>query len=144
MRTIDFDIFRAEQKDEGIDFIIGGEHYALPASLPASVAVDTIRMKAQMDDDDEVAIESLDSFGRSVFGPTVWEALLTKHRITINELEPLISRVMEAYTEGPKEETEDQTSATEPSSSTSSKTGPGSRPTSSGSTGSTSRKSSTA
>lgn len=125
-RTIDFDQFRAEQKDEPLDFIIGGKHYALPSNLPASLAVDIIRMRAQLGEDDEVPVDVMESFGRNLFGETIWEALLQEHRITITEIPVLIERVMEAYTEAPKDEgseTKSPTSATTKSGSRSSSTG---------------------
>ena len=111
MRTIDFDLYRAEKDDEPVDFIIGGKHYALPSSLPASIAVDAIRMQAMQEDEDaEVPPEMMDQFGQSIFGPTIWKELLMEHRLTVDEIEPLVERVMGAYTDAPKEETEVPTS----------------------------------
>lgn len=104
-RVIDFDLYRSEREEEPVIFKIGGEEYHLPPSLPASVAVDTIRMKATLDESDEVPTEAMDEFGASMFGPTIWEALLRKHRITVDEISPLIEQVLAAYT-GPKEEGE--------------------------------------
>jgi hypothetical protein len=103
-KTVDFDSFRAEQNEEPIIFIIDKEQYFLPGSIPASLAVDVIRMQTKLEDDDEVPTEQVDSFGRSLFGPTIWELLLRKHRITVTELSPLLERVMQAYTDDPKEE----------------------------------------
>lgn len=102
-RVIDFDKFRAESKDEPVEFIIGGKTYNLPSSLPASMAVDVLRMKADMDDDEEVPAEQMDTFGRSLFGPTMWEALLNEHRITVDEISPLMEQVFEAYMGEPEE-----------------------------------------
>lgn len=102
MRTVDFDSFRAEQKEEPIVFIIDQEEYFLPGSIPASLAVDVIRMQTKLSDDDEVPTEQVDSFGRSLFGPSIWELLLRKHRITVTELSPLLEQVMKAYTDDPK------------------------------------------
>lgn len=120
-RVIDFDKFRAESKDEPVDFIIGGKTYALPSSLPASMAVDVLRMKADMDDEDEVPAEQMDLFGRSLFGPTMWEALLREHRITIDEISPLMEQVFETYMgstgDGEDPKSESQTSPSEESAS---------------------------
>lgn len=96
-RVIDFDKFRAESKDEPVEFIIGGKTYALPSALPASMAVDVLRMKADMDDDDDVPAEMMDQFGSSLFGPTMWSELLHEHRITIDEITPLMEKVFDAY-----------------------------------------------
>lgn len=112
-RVIDFDLFRSERKEEPVIFKIGGVEYALPASLPASVAVDTIRMKSNLDDDDDVPMDAMDAFGASIFGPTTWEALLREHRITVDEIEPLIGQVLAAYT-SPKEEGPTETTSETP------------------------------
>lgn len=103
-RVIDFDKFRAESKEEPVEFIIGGKTYVLPPSLPASMAVDVLRMKANMDDDEEVPAEQMDNFGRSLFGPTMWTELLGEHRITIDEISPLMEQVFEAYMGAPEDE----------------------------------------
>lgn len=138
-RVIDFDQFRAEQKDEPVEFIIGGETYYLPSALPASMAVDMMRMQELFEDDEaEVPNDVMDQFGASLFGETMWGELLKKHRITVTEISPLMEKVFEAYT-APKDETPegDQTSETPAPDGGSSETGPGSRPTSSESTAST-------
>lgn len=141
-RVIDFDRFRAEQKDEPVLFLIGGEEYALPSSLPASMAVDMLRMQDVFNDPEaDVPPDVMDQFGRSLFGETMWEALLRRHRITVDEISPLMEQVFEAYTDAPKEETEESTSETQEPDSASSSTGRGSKPTSSASTRSTSKKS---
>jgi hypothetical protein len=111
-RTIDFDAFRAEQKREAVDFVIDGVHYALPPALPASMAVDVIRMQSDLGEDAEVPNETMDIFGRSLFGATIWEKLLVEHRITVDELSPLLERVLEVYTDAPKETAEEPTSQT--------------------------------
>lgn len=106
-RVVDFDQYRAERDEEAVDFIIGGKTYALPPALPASIAVDTIRMKADLDDEADIPLEEFDAFGSSVFGPTIWEALLREHRITVDEIGPLIEKVLEQYVgdvEDPKAE----------------------------------------
>lgn len=116
-KTIDFDSFRAEQNQEPIEFIIGGETYNLPGSIPASLAVDIIKMQTALGDDAEVPADKIEDFGRSLFGRTVWEDLLIKHRITVDELGPLLEQVMAAYTDSPKEtaETAPPTSPTQES-----------------------------
>lgn len=141
-RTINFDNFRAEQNEEPISLIIGGETYDLPPSLPASLAVEMMRMQEAFEDEDqEVPPSAMDTFGSEMFGPTVWSELLRRHRITVNELSPLMEMVFEAYSdEPPKEETEatpGSTSRTPRAGSTSSRSGRGSKRTSSASTAST-------
>lgn len=121
-RTIDFDKFRAEQKDEPVEFIIGGKTYYLPSSLPASMAVDIMRIRTNMDDDDDVPEEVMDTFGQSLFGATMWSELLREHRITVDEISPMLEKVIEAYTgsaetEGADPKSESPTSADEESAS---------------------------
>jgi hypothetical protein len=139
-RVIDFDQFRAEKNEEPIDFIIGGEHYALPPALPASLAVDMMRIQTLMEDDEDIPDETMIDFGKSLFGEDMWVDLMKKHRITITEISPLMEKVLEQYTNVPKEETlESETSGTRTSGSASSTTGRGSKRTSSASTASTSK-----
>lgn len=96
-RVIDFDAFRAERKEEPVTLRIGGEVFELASSLPASVAVDLIRLKKDMNEADEVPVETLDMVGNAVFGTEVWRVLLAKHRVTVSELSDLIQMVLEAY-----------------------------------------------
>lgn len=122
-RTINFDKFRAEQNDEPVTLIIGGEEYSLPSALPASMAVDMMRMQELFEDDDaEVPPSAMDEFGRSLFSDTIWEGLLRRHRVTVTELPVLMEMVFEAYSdEAPKEDpgtTPDSTSPTETPAST--------------------------
>lgn len=124
-RTIDFDQFRSEQKEDPVNFIIGGETYVLPPALPAALALDVMRMQElQEDEDADVPPEVMEKLGRSLFGETMWSQLLQKHRITVDEIGPLMEKVMEAYTAPPKEETGESTSATPEPASASSETGP--------------------
>lgn len=134
-RTINFDNFRAEQNEEPINLVIGGETYALPPSLPASLAVEMMRMQADFEDEDaDVPAEAMDAFGAALFGDTMWSDLLRRHRITVVELSPLMEMVFEAYSdEPPKEVTEaipESTSEAQESGSISSPRGRGSKRTS--------------
>ena len=107
--VIDFDAFRAEQKNEPKTLRIGGVDYELPASLPAAIAIDAIRLKEQMGDDDAVPITELNSIGESVFGPETWRAVIVKHRLGVEEMGDLFKMVLERYTgngDGPLEGTD--------------------------------------
>lgn len=119
--TIDFDKFRAEQQLEPIKFTIGGVTYDLPPTLPASVAVDVIRMKIEIGEDANIPVETLDVFGSSIFGPELWRTVLDRHRVTLEELPTLIRMVLGAYTadeaaDDPKEEASPTSPTTESSS----------------------------
>ncbi len=129
-RTVNFDNFRAEQEDDPVTLIIGGETYSLPSALPASMAVDMMAMQETFDDEDaEVPPDAMDRFGRSLFSETIWEGLLRRHRITVTELPVLMEMVFSAYSdEIPKAEPGESpasTSETPELASTSSDPGPG-------------------
>ena len=117
VRTIDFDAFRAEQEKHPVFFKIGGEEYPLPDALPASVAVGIIRLRANVGDDGEIPEEAIDTFGKAVFGEDLWQIILDKHRLTVDETPVLLQQVLEVYTGEPPKAPESPTSAKkEPSS----------------------------
>lgn len=92
---IDFDAYRAEQQARPLIIRIGGQDYALPSSPPASVALDGIRLArsgATTVPPDEVA-----GLAEGLFGKTVLDELTGVHRLTVDELQALISRVMDIY-----------------------------------------------
>jgi hypothetical protein len=92
---IDFDAFRAEQQSRPLLIRVGGTEYALPSSPPAVVALDGIRLSrsgATTIPADEVA-----RLAEDLFGTAVLDELLRVHRLTVAELQALISRVMDAY-----------------------------------------------
>ena len=92
---LDFDAFRAEQQARPLLIRVGGTEYALPSSPPAVVALDGIRLSrsgATTVPADEVA-----RLAEGLFGATVLDELLRVHRLTVAELQALISRVMDAY-----------------------------------------------
>ncbi len=111
-KFIDFDAFRAEQTDDPVQFRIGGVTYELSSTLPASIAVDVIRMKSEMDDEDEVDPVKLMSFCGAVFGTELWAKVLDTHRLTLEEMPKLLEMILEAYTSAPKVEAESPTSVT--------------------------------
>jgi hypothetical protein len=92
---IDFDAFRAEQQNRPLLIRIGGTEYALPSSPPASVALDGIRLSrsgATTVPPDEVA-----GLAEGLFGKAVLDELIHIHRLTVDELQALISKVMDIY-----------------------------------------------
>ena len=108
-RTLDFDSFRRERAAEPIDFVIDGKTYKLPSAIPASLAVDVIKMQNEIGAEADIPVEKLEMFGQGLFGPTIWKQLLEDHGITVDELSPLLEMVMGAYTDAPKAETEPTT-----------------------------------
>lgn len=119
-RTVDFDAFRAERKEEPVYFVIGGKTYELPPALPAAIAVDVIRLRAIDGDESEVPLDVLETFGQALFGKDIWAKLLGEHRVTMAEVPPLLEQVLEVYTiDDPKDqESPASTSETSESSST--------------------------
>lgn len=104
-RTVDFDAFRAEQKEEPVYFKIGGQIYELPPSLPAAIAVDVIRLRAVDGDEAEVPLDVLETFGAALFGKELWLQLKDEHRLTMSEVPKLLEAVLEVYTtEDPKDQ----------------------------------------
>jgi hypothetical protein len=92
---IDFDAYRAEQQARPLIIRIGGQDYALPSSPPASVALDGIRLSrsgATTVPPDEVA-----GLAEGLFGRAVLDKLIGVHRLTVVELQALITQVMDIY-----------------------------------------------
>lgn len=94
--VIDFDAFRAEQQAEPITLRIGGKDYELASSLPASLALDIVRMNAGSGGLDEVSEEYLETVLRSLLGDHYSE-IISENRITLKELPELIKMVFAAY-----------------------------------------------
>ena len=103
-RIIDFDAFRAEQKHEPVFLKIGGTTFEMSPTLPASVAIDVVRLKHDIDDSKEVPVEALQAIGEAVFGAEIWERLLREQRLTVNEIPSLIIKVIEIYSSEDDEE----------------------------------------
>lgn len=98
-RIVDFDAFRAEQKQEPLELKIAGQTYALPASMPASLALDVIRLHEDMEADQEPKVEDLLKIGAGLFGGTAkFQAVLMEAGVGLDELGDLIQMVIEAYT----------------------------------------------
>jgi hypothetical protein len=114
-KLIDFDAFRAEQQDEPVVLRIGGREYNLPPSMPAAVAVDTIRLQETMKTTDDVPVTVLDKMGKAIFGAAIWEELLAEHRLNIAEIPELIKMAFAAYSPGGGEGKADpQAASTQP------------------------------
>ena len=92
---IDFDAFRAEQRSRPLVIRVGGTEYALPSSPPASVALDGIRLSRS--GATTIPAEEVARLAEDLFGTAVLDELLRVHRLTVTELQALISRVMDAY-----------------------------------------------
>lgn len=95
-RVLDFDAARAERKREPLTLKIGGQEYVLSAGLPASIALDMIRLKANEGDNFVIPYGELDSIGQRLFGSETWASILDMARLDLDELGELIKRTIGA------------------------------------------------
>ena len=86
---IDFDAFRAEQQARPLIIRIGGQDYALPSSPPASVALDGIRLSRS--GATTIPADDVAGLAEGLFGTAVLDELLRVHRLTVAELQALIT-----------------------------------------------------
>lgn len=100
-RTIDFDAFRAERAKDPILLTIGGKQYELPPSMPASLALDVMKMRETLGGDAEPSIDDLLKFGGALFGGRdKFQTVLEESGLELSELPDLVQMVVEAYTSG--------------------------------------------
>jgi len=96
-RVIDFDAFRREQNRQPVELKVEGETYLLPPQLPATVALDVIRARAEHEDDEDMPPEILEMFGTQIFGEDLFRTILTKHKMGLEEMGWLIQEVFNIY-----------------------------------------------
>ncbi len=96
-RTIDFDAFRQEQEAEPLVLKLGGKEYQLPSAIPAQLALEIIRIRAQYGPEHDIEPQELDKLGRALFGPDLWATCLGEGHVTIDELPALIQFVLNEY-----------------------------------------------
>lgn len=94
MPTIDFDAFRAERSAEPIVLRLGGEDYELPPALPASIALDLIRLRKEKGDTAEVPPDEIERFARLILGAKGEEII---GKVSIDELGTLLVRLLGVY-----------------------------------------------
>ncbi len=95
-RVVDFDAARAERRRDPVTLRIGGEAMILSAGVPASVALDLIRLKADEGEAFVVPYEELQSIGQRLFGEDNWARILDRHRLDLDELGDLIKMTVDA------------------------------------------------
>ena len=135
MRTLDFDALRSEQRAEPLHLILGGKTYDLPPSIPASVVLDVIRLHLTDGDASDVPVNEAFGMLEQLFGGDTLKTVLRESGLGLNELPDLLGKVVEQYLGSSLPNRE----ARRASHSRRSKNGRSWRPTSSGSTASTSR-----
>lgn len=98
-RVVDFDAFRREQQREPLHLIIGGRTWDLPPSLPASLALDILRLQEQADGKADVQVDDLVKVGAAIFGTSeAFAEVMSAAEVGLDELPDLVRMVLEAYT----------------------------------------------
>lgn len=94
MPTIDFDAYRAEQKEEPLKLRLGGKEYLLPPSLPAPLALDLIALRKEHGDSAKLAAEDVERFARKLLGDSAEEII---SKLSLAELGELLQRLLSVY-----------------------------------------------
>lgn len=96
-RFIDFDAARAEREQEPLRLRAYGMDFELPASVPAAVLLDIMKLQAEQGDDAEVGgVEAL-GIMRRILPASVLETLLARDDFDIEDFVELTGLVMAAY-----------------------------------------------
>ena len=96
-KVIDFDAFRAEQEAEPVVLRVNGHEYALPSSIPASLALDIIRRNPDSSDV-ELRADELATMGDKIFGgKETFDKIVEENGITMEELPELFKMVFATY-----------------------------------------------
>lgn len=142
-RVIDFDAFRAEQKAkqgdvEPLQVKVGGKVYDLPPALPATIAVDVIRLNKEGGAGADVPVDMIWNIGAALFGEH-FRPILDENQMTVQEMAQLITETFKLYDPtGGKDAAPNRETRRAQKRSTSSRIGRSSKQTSSENTGSTS------
>ena len=99
-RRVDFDAFRASQKQEPVILIVGGEEISLASDIPANIILDIMAQGGDADVDDASIVALLDAaFG----GAEKRTEIVSRFSIGLTELGDLARLVMAAYSGEPPE-----------------------------------------
>lgn len=96
-RFIDFDAARAERAQEPLRLRAYGMNFELPASVPAAVLLDIMRLQADQGDDAEVSGTEALGILQRVLPESVLGTLLARDDFDINDFVELTGLVMAAY-----------------------------------------------
>lgn len=97
-KVIDFDAFRAEQRYDPIVLRIAGQDFELPAFVPASAAMDLVRLREEVGDQAEIPADRLMHIAIELLGGKErFEHLTRSASIGLDELPALVRMVMDAY-----------------------------------------------
>lgn len=102
-KVIDFDAYRKEREArlgeaEAVVFRIGGRDYPLPPEPPAAIALDVIRLKADMKDATaDVPLAALAKIGGAMFGDDAFREMLVENNVGAAEMGDLIIQAFGAW-----------------------------------------------
>lgn len=102
-RYIDFDAARAERKKEPLLLHAYGQDFELPASMPASLFLDVVRMEQERSRESEVTQSDAADLLRRVLPEDVLDNLLARDDFALEDLVELAGMVIRAYSSGPGE-----------------------------------------
>lgn len=110
-KTIDFDGYREEQKEEKLTIKAYGEDIELPASPRLSIMEDLIDMKNKEGKEATVPEEEVINMLDALMGADVRKKL-SKNGATIKEMEWLLMQIWQKYNTGEQDDTKNQTNST--------------------------------
>jgi hypothetical protein len=96
-KVIDFDAFRREQTGEPVLLKIEGVEYSLPPDMPATVALDVIRLNRDMGAGGNVPPDVLLSIGEGLFGDEQFRKIVKDHKLSVPDMGALIRETLKAY-----------------------------------------------
>jgi len=102
-KVIDFDAYRKERearlgKGDGVIFRIGGKDYPLPDEPPATIALDVIRLKADLKGATaDVPLAALAKIGNAMFGEAGFRGMLAENNVGAAEMGDLILQAFGAW-----------------------------------------------
>jgi len=108
----DFDEAWSEKNEEGYPFKVKGKEYELPASPPAGLVIEAMRLEEEFDDDEAVPNDKVFDMAKQIVGEDILDQML-EDNISIDELENIIEWANRIY--APGDETEDGSGNSTPS-----------------------------
>lgn len=97
-RFIDFDAARAERTKEPLRLRAYGQDFELPASMPASLFLDIVRLGEENDGSAQVSNRDAVALLRRVLPASVLDALLAQDGFYLDDFTDLAQLIIKAYT----------------------------------------------
>ena len=98
----DFDEAWAEKEEEGYPFKVKGEEYKLPASPPAGLVIEAMRLEEEFEDEDDVPNNKVYDMAQQIVGEDNLTQMLDDD-ISINELRDIVEWANQVYAPGQQE-----------------------------------------